>query len=114
MVLAHRFAWEIAKGPIPDGLGVLHNCPGGDNPACVNVAHLWLGTQAENMADMAAKGRHYSKTKPELVARGDRHGTRTHPESRVYGERSPRTKLTAVQVCEMRRAFDANEATVAQ
>lgn len=55
--LTHRVAWELTNGPIPHGLAVLHNCPSGDNPACVNPAHLWLGTQAENLIDMRKKGR---------------------------------------------------------
>jgi hypothetical protein len=51
---AHKRAWELAKGPIPDGLYVLHHC---DNPPCCNPAHLFLGTQIDNLADMRAKGR---------------------------------------------------------
>lgn len=51
---AHRFAWEMARGPIPDGLWCLHRC---DRPLCVSVDHLFLGTHQENMLDMARKGR---------------------------------------------------------
>ena len=52
--LAHRLAWVEANGPIPAGMCVLHAC---DNPPCINVDHLWLGTQADNAADRESKGR---------------------------------------------------------
>lgn len=54
---AHVISWEWANGPVPKGMSVCHNCPGGDNPACVNPDHLWLGTTRQNQADKARKGR---------------------------------------------------------
>lgn len=57
-VRVHRAAWVEQRGPIPDDIDCLHNCPGGDNPACWNVEHLWLGTQGDNNADRDRKGRH--------------------------------------------------------
>lgn len=82
---AHRVSWEIHNGPIPAGLSVLHNCPGGDNPACVNPAHLYLGTHKDNMADMVAKGRS------------------------LKGEKCPNAKLTKAQVLKIVSAYRSGE-----
>ncbi len=53
--LAHRVAWRLSFGPIPDGKQVNHSC---DVRPCVSPDHLWVGTGSENMRDMVAKGRH--------------------------------------------------------
>lgn len=81
---AHRWVWTQANGPIPPGLVVMHLC---DNPPCVNVDHLRLGTVADNHADMMSKTRH-----PRML--GQRNGSRTHPERLRRGSQNPAAKLT--------------------
>jgi len=58
--LLHRLTYEQVYGPIPDGLLVCHHC---DVRNCYEIEHLFLGTCAENMADMTAKGRHANSKK---------------------------------------------------
>lgn len=97
---AHRIAWLIVNGPIPDGLLVCHNCPGQDNPLCVRPDHMFLGTHTDNMQDCARKGR---------TTKGDRHYSHTHPEARPRGEQIPGAKMKDDLVREARRRAAAGE-----
>jgi hypothetical protein len=72
-VLAHRASWMVHRGPIPDGIDVLHTC---DVRPCINPDHLFLGTDADNVADMDAKGRRY-------VLRGEENGYSVLTEDQV-------------------------------
>lgn len=93
----HRLAWEWARGPIPAGMFICHNC---DTPACVRPDHLFLGSNRDNMADMRAKGRSLT---------GDRNTMRQRPECVPRGERQGRSMLTAKQVQEIRQRFANGE-----
>lgn len=81
---AHRLAWQMENGEIPDGMMVCHRC---DNPSCVNTRHMWVGSHEENMADMILKGR----------------------SPRSVGPRNGQAKLSSEQVAELRRRRSAGE-----
>lgn len=93
-VMAHRAAWAMERGPIPPGLLVLHSC---DNPPCVNPAHLFLGTQSDNMLDSVSKGRHRCSRRA-ACAKG-------HPYDQSNTYVSPQNKRDCV-IC--RRARQAS------
>jgi hypothetical protein len=94
---AHRAAWEAENGPIPSGLHVLHEC---DVPACINVAHLFLGTPLDNVSDMISKGRaDFTTNKP----RGSAH--RLYGSHWSSGESNRSAKLTAQAIEKIRRAY---------
>ena len=79
---AHRVAYQLYVGEIPEGLCVLHQC---DNRKCVNPDHLFLGTQADNMRDCKNKGRH------------------TRPDN--SGEKNNHSKMTETQIIEIRAKY---------
>lgn len=83
--LAHRWTWEQANGPIPDGMIIMHIC---DNPPCVNIDHLRLATRAENNGDASRKGRN------------------------ARGRQQPRAKLTEADVLAI-RASDLTQSELA-
>lgn len=89
--LSHRVAWQFTFGSIPEGLDVLHRC---DNPQCCNPAHLWLGTDKDNVHDSVRKGRFHNGG-----AKGERNGS---------------AKLTAEAVTKIRRVYSKGRVTQRQ
>jgi Autographiviridae endonuclease len=85
---AHRYAWTLKFGKIPEGMLVLHKC---DNPRCYNIAHLFLGTQSDNLKDAVAKGR----------------WVRPSPQQR--GELHSQARLTEKNVLEIRQRLTSGE-----
>jgi len=95
--LTHRMSYRLNVGDIPNGLNVLHHC---DNPPCINTEHLFLGTQADNGADMKNKGRS------------------------TYGARNPNAKLTDEDIIcirkmdglnrEIAKTFDVSQHTISR
>ena len=84
-VSTHRLSWELANGPIPQGMIVLHKC---DNMKCVRPDHLAIGTYQDNVDDRELKGRHPHKTNPPRMA----------------GSKNPSAKLTESQAEEIRKS----------
>lgn len=104
-ISAHHVAWELAHGPIPQGLCVLHTC---DVRACVRNdgihSHLFLGTNEENTLDRHRKGRD---------AQGTRSGMHTHPEKRSLGQHNGNAKYSDTDIADIRTRFLAGQSTQA-
>lgn len=86
--VAHRAAWELLRGPIPDGLYVCHRC---DNPPCVNPDHLFLGTAKDNERDKESKGRRESRA-------GENNGNAALTEGQVHAVRAAAARGDADEV----------------
>lgn len=91
VVLLHRVSWLIFVGEIPEGMEVCHKC---DNPRCCNPSHLFIGTHADNMRDMANKGR----CRVPALAGGD----------------NPSAKLTGFEVSKIRELFCSKQNSMHQ
>jgi hypothetical protein len=87
--LAHRLSYETFRGPVPKGMLVCHHC---DNRSCVNPCHLFVGSNADNMADMVAKGR----------------------QNKCKGESNGRAKLDEPTVLAIRRENGATNKQIAE
>lgn len=99
-IKAHRQAWIDVRGAIPDGMCVLHSC---DNPSCVNVAHLFLGSKQDNYDDMARKGRAHK-------ARGEASG-----QSKIRSEDASRIReahLFGARQVDLASVFGLGQTTV--
>lgn len=94
-IRAPRMAYELSVGPIPPGLFVCHHC---DNPSCVRPDHLFIGSQLDNMRDMAKKGHQVFQQ---------------HPDRAPMGSRNHSAKLTDEEVSEIRLGHCNGESSAA-
>ena len=99
--LVHRLSYEIHKGPIPEGMVVMHKC---DNPRCVNPDHLDAGTQSQNIKDAFSRGR---KLMPTKKARGEECGASKLTEADVLNVRESKLSFSKLAA-----AYGVNKSTI--
>lgn len=106
--LVHRQVWIMANGPAPAGSVVMHSC---DNPACFRLDHLVLGTQDDNMKDMAAKGR---ANRPSETRSHCKHGHEFNEENTYFYSRDglPRRGCRACRRAAAMKRYWAQKAAV--
>lgn len=97
IMLAHRAMWEATNGPIPAGKLICHTC---DNGGCINPAHMYVGTHADNMRDMRERRRYFAAKEPERVRELGRQLGESNTWTR--GEGNPRVKLSTGYVAAIR------------
>lgn len=105
---AHRAAWIVAHGSIPEGMNVLHRC---DNRPCFKIEHLFLGTIQDNSDDMVAKGRHWMTVRPHEIRRGEAHGLAVLTDANVLVLREEYAR-GGVTVDALAKRLDVDRSTV--
>lgn len=98
---AHRISYRAFVGPIPAGQRVLHDCPGGDNPACCNPEHLWIGDDVSNMRDMVRKGRN-----------ADLRGERSHSAKLSWSDVAAIRAASSINVSEWSRQLGVSRRAI--
>lgn len=110
---AHVASWIMHRGRVPKGMCVLHNCPGGDNPACVNPEHLWVGTKKQNTQDMVKKGRGvWGNTFGERHAFAKLNEATVREIRRLYAERPKPIKKGSKGYAVLAREFGVSETLI--
>jgi hypothetical protein len=119
--LTHRVAWELANGPIPEGVCVLHHC---DNPPCGETepseaypeGHLFLGTRADNNADMSTKGRRRNgrETKTHCPQRHEYAGANLYIDPRGQRACKECNRAAGIRLYIRKKALQAGDSTLTE